>query len=118
MFRRLIGLILVLFVAVDSFAATTLLNNGECIARCCRTAVQSLQSASHSRIRCYSECDERGQTAPVLTKGLFGSEYIFKADATVSGSPLLQTEKQWSRTQQSPDHPCVRSNCIYLRTGS
>ena len=118
MIRRLIGLVFVLFVAVDSIAATTFLNNGECIARCCRPAVQSLQSVNTSRVRCYSECDERGQSTPVLKKALIGSEYIFKADATVSASVSLQTEQRWSRTLQCSDHPCLYSNSVYLRTGS
>src|SRR5215475_3778669 len=118
MVRRLIGFVFALFVAVDSFATTALLNNSECVARCCRPAVQSLQSVDTARMRCYSECDERGQTTPVWTKALAGTEYVFKADAPVSDSFSLQAEQRWSRTPQSPDHPSLCSNSLYLRTGS
>src|SRR5215471_4007017 len=118
MIRRLVGLLFALFVAVDSFAAATLLNNGECIARCCRPSIHVQTSVNNSRIRCYSECDERGQTTPVLTKALIGSEYIFNAGATVAGKLSFQTEKRSFRARQSADHLCFQSTDIYLRTGS
>jgi hypothetical protein len=118
MIRRLIGLVFVLFVAGNSLAASALLNDGECIARCCRTAIQSQQIVTSPRIRCYSDCDERGQTTPVLTKGLIGSEYVFKTGATVSTTILPKTEQRSSKREQTSEHHLLRSNNIYLKTGS
>jgi|SRR5215471_16077023 len=118
MIRKLVGLVFVLLVAGNSLAASALLNDGECIARCCRPAFQSLRSLTTAKIRCYSDCDERGQNAPVITKGLIGSEHAFKTGATVSDNILPKTEQRSSNREQTSEHYSRRSNHIYLKTGS
>src|SRR5215813_6030276 len=117
MIRRLIGLVFVLLVAGNSLAATTLLSDGECVARCCRPAIQNHQTVTPSRVRCHSECGEREKTAPVLTKGLIGSDYVYKAGDSGSASLFPQAEHQPLETLRTPDH-CFPQYNIYLRTGS
>lgn len=118
MIRRLLGFVFVLCLAGNSLAYVALAGDDECGALCCRSAKQNRPSVRPSRVCCYSECDQPGETQPTSPKSLPGLERIYKIDASLAVSQVNPLARQASRLLLSPGRSTVPSGHIYLKTGT
>lgn len=117
MFRRLVILLFILAAFGNSLGAAALVSEEQCGA-CCRQTNTQQQQAGFSKVCCYSECGEPGESTPRVPKGVVAAEPKSKTDAPVSDSFVEAFETQSLTTIPAVPRQVVSSTHLYLKTGT